>query len=192
MSVMSKTNHGVQKGTIIYFHQDGFNLGSALLILHEEDPKKLYAFLDDFLFVRLCQLLHRNTNFSYTLLDTNKNLHIRLETISNDECIYDSSQSSVPEENKIFALGNTEKSIISYAITHNELFTAHVREDELEYDFMYRRYLHIGKKPNCFNDYIEFEGSTIWHAVNTKMLPTSLIKTIKSPIKTNRERDLPF
>ena len=184
--------HEMQYGTIIYFQQDGFNLGSELLISHEEDPNRLQKFLDNFLFVTLCQLLQKNKNFSYTLLDTNENLHIRLETISNDKCIYDSSQSGVPEENKIFAPGNTEKSIISFAITHNDLFTAHVLADELDYDFMYRQYLHIGNKPNCFNDYIEYVGSTMWHAINTKMLPQPLSKTMKSPVRMNRDRDLPF
>jgi len=181
-----------QVGTIIYFHQDGFTLGSELLILYEEDPKKLQKFLENFLFVKHCRLLHKNKNFSYTLIDTNKNLHIRLETISGDECIYDSSKCGIPEENKIFAIGNTEKSLVSFAVTHNELFTASVLGDEFENDFMYRRYLHMGEKPNCLNDYVEFEGSTMWHAINTKMLPQPLSKTMKSPMRIKRDRDLPF
>ena len=115
-----------------------------------------------------------------------------LETISGDECIYDSSKCGIPEENKIFAIGNTEKSLISFAVTHNELFTASVLGDEFENDFMYRRYLHMGEKPNCLNDYIEFEGSTMWHAINTKMLPQPLSKTMKSPMRIKRDRDLPF
>ncbi|MDB0057482.1 hypothetical protein N9F09_01125 [Schleiferiaceae bacterium] len=180
------------KGTIVYFHQDGFTLGSELLISHEEDPEKLQKLLENFLFVKLCRLLHKNRNFSYSLLDTNENLHIRLETISNNECIYDSSHCGILAENKVFAVGNTERSLISFAITHNELFTAFILGDEFEKDFMYRRYLHMGDKPNCFNDYIECEGSTMWHAINTKMLPQPLSKIMKSPMRIKRNPDLPF
>lgn len=188
ISIMTKLN----KGTIVYFLQDDFTLGSELLIPHEEDPEILHKLLDDFLFVKLCKILHTNRNFSYTLLDTSKNLHIRLETLSNDECIYDSSNSGIPLDNRIFAVGNTEKSLISFAVTHNELFSASVLGDEFEKDFMYRRYLHMGNKPICFNDYIEYEGSTMWHAINTKMLPQPLSKTMKSPMRIKRDRDLPF
>ena len=142
----------VKSGIVLYLQQQEFNLFSTVLFHHEENI--------------------------YSFIKINQNLHIRLERISNGQPIYDSLELQIPKSNKIFALGNTEKSLLSFTIVHVQILYASLNDESIDPEFMYRRYLHLGKKPETFIEFISHPGSMLWHALYSDYLPQQISNTL--------------
>jgi len=100
----------------------------------------------------------------------------------------------------VLSVGNSERSFISFAIVHAELIYNHLDRNEFDPEFMYRRYLHLGRKPFSFRNYIIREGSLLWHAVFSKSLPQPVNNSIfysseywkTKDFTTYEDGDVPF
>ena len=168
----------VKSGIVLYLQQQEFNLFSTVLFHHEENIDSLQQGISSALFTCLSKLFHEDKNGIYSFIKINQNLHIRLERISNGQPIYDSLELQIPKSNKIFALGNTEKSLLSFTIVHVQILYASLNDESIDPEFMYRRYLHLGKKPETFIEFISHPGSMLWHALYSDYLPQQISNTL--------------
>ena len=168
------SNETFSTGTILYLHQNGKTLGSRILGCYTEDVNALVANSDTMLFVVIARMLAELSQPAYDRINIYENLHIRIESISNGSCVYDSADLHIPNYNRTLSLGNGEKSFTSFTLTHSALWNKFHHELPYRLDYMYRKYLHIGTKPKTFADYIDHEGSLLWHALYSDTLPRSI------------------
>lgn len=161
----------LEKGTMIYFSQGRRTLGGRIFVSHEEDIEALLEYCSTSLFMVLAKLLADSKQRIYAAINIFENLHIRIESISTGKCLYDSLELGTPSHNKTLCIGSTEKSFISFCLAHSALWKKYFDRMPLQPDTMYRKYLHLGIKPASFKDYVEKEGSMLWHAFHSDLLP---------------------
>lgn len=190
----------ISSGIVLYLYQGRVTHHSNTLITHCEDLEELRFKMSELLFTNIAKSLYNESSELFYRIKTNENLHIRLEKLSNGECLYDSLYLNIPGNNKVLSVGNSERSFISFAIVHAELIYNHLDRNEFDPEFMYRRYLHLGRKPFSFRNYIIREGSLLWHAVFSKFLPQPINNSIfysseywrTKDFTTYEDGDVPF
>ena len=166
----------ISSGIVMYLYQGRVTHNSNTLIAHCEDLEELRFKMSELLFTNIAKSLYNKSSELFYRINTNENLHIR-HRLSNGECLYDSLYLNIPGNNKVLSVGNSERSFISVAIVHAELIYNHLDRNEFDPEFMYRRYLHLGRKPCTQKLYIK-EGSLLWHAIYSKLLPQPVSNSI--------------
>jgi len=187
---VSTTHPRIDQGALLYLHQNEQTIGGRILTAYLEEVDQLLECIENTLFVAIARLLTLKNNEAYHQLDVAKNLHIRIESISKGECLYDSLVLGIPSQNKTLSIGTSEKSFTSFILTHCALWKKYVYDYNFQTDYMYRKFLHLGKKAPQFEAYIEQRGSMLWHALYSDSLPQSLIIDTYHPV--NIEGGIPF
>lgn len=183
-------HHRIDNGSVVYLYQNDITIGSRVLAAYIEDVPTLLESIENILFVTTARLLSKASRCIYEQLDLHQNLHIRVESISNGECLYDSSYLGITASNKALCCGTTEKSFISFVLTHCALWKKFIYNVDYDSEYMYRKYLHLGIKPTTFDAIIDHQGSMLWHALYGDVLPGNLgINTFQ---KVEFSPDVPF
>ena len=118
-------------------------------------------------FIQVGVSMRFNIQEFFKNVDVNSNLHVSIERISDGQRMFDTKDIFIPAYNPILAIGVTENSLISYTLLLAHFIEAKSVNGWLDPDFMYRKYLHLGIKPNYFYQYYLSEDSSLWHACNT-------------------------
>lgn len=189
-STLSVQHNRVNNGLVVYLYQNDITIGSRVLAAYTEDVPTLLESIENILFVTTARLLSKASRCIYEQLDLHQNLHIRVESISNGDCLYDSSYLGITACNKALCCGTTEKSFISFVLTHCALWKKFEHNVDYDSEYMYRKYLHLGIKPTTFDAIIDHQGSMLWHALYGDALPGNL--GINTYHKIEFSSDVPF
>lgn len=189
-SYISAEYSHLDKGSLIYLHQNNKTIGSRILAPYIEDDNTLLANIENILFVATARLLAQLSGRLNEQLDLHQNLHIRIESISKGACLYDSSDLGIPSNNKTLCCGTTEKSFISFILTHCALWKKFKNNIHYDQDYMFRKYLHLGGKVSSFDALIDYPGSILWHALHGDNLPMIIDSAVYYQEELNP--DIPF
>lgn len=161
----------IHQGTVLYLNQNDRTIGSRILTAYLEDECVLLERIENILFVTIARMFAQFSRVQYEQVNVAENLHIRVESISNGKCIYDSCFLRISSWNKTLSCGTSEKSFISFVLTHCALWKKHFQKLNYDPNYMYRKYLHLGEKAPSFIAIIEHPGSILWHAIYSDVLP---------------------